>query len=62
MIRRVVHLWSDEYGACYGCGAPAAYTSDENESSPENLRCSVCAAEDAANGARIVWLFAEVPA
>jgi hypothetical protein len=58
-IIRVVFDWSDEKGRCYECGIPAAYTSDEHKSSPENLRCSVCAALDAAHGATITYLFDE---
>lgn len=54
---RVVFDWSDEKGRCYECGIPAAYTSSEHSSSPENLRCSVCAALDASRGAAIIYLF-----
>jgi len=55
----VIHRWDPQHGECYECGAPAAYTSDENSTSPENLRCSVCAATDAASGAVITYLFKE---
>jgi hypothetical protein len=53
----VIHRWDPQNGQCYDCGAPAAYTSDEHSTSPENLRCSVCAATDAAGGAVITYLF-----
>lgn len=56
----VTFEWSTEHGRCYECGRPAAYTSDEHQSSPENLRCSVCAALDASRGARITYLNEEV--
>lgn len=58
-IIRVVFEWSDEFGRCYECGVPAAYTSSEHKALPENLRCSVCAAQDAAGGATINYLFVE---
>lgn len=45
--------WSREHGDCYGCGLPAAFTSSDAKMSPENLRCAVCAANDAADGCRI---------
>ena len=61
----LVHVefdWSDEYGECYECGRPAAYALDYNFANDRGaaaLRCSVCAALAASEGARITWLFAE---
>jgi hypothetical protein len=59
---KVEFEWSDEKGACYDCGRPAAYTVPDaygvgKPIGPEHLRCSVCAAHDAANGERLVYLF-----
>ena len=56
---KLVHVsfeWSDRFGECYECGLPAAYESSEHDAQPESLRCSVCAAQDAARGASIRWL------
>jgi len=50
----VVFEWSTEHGECYDCGCPAAYTTD-----PITKLCAVCAAQHAADGETIVWLFAE---
>ena len=86
-IEVVTFLWSNKYGHCYECGAPAAYVRaynnahmisveeceadmrrltngergcsnpDEHAIKPENLLCSVCAAQAAAVGESIRWLF-----
>ncbi|WP_281783740.1 hypothetical protein [Sinimarinibacterium flocculans] len=53
MLRDVHFQWSDEHGECYDCGNPAAFYSSEHTTPPYNKRCSVCAANDAANGAII---------
>lgn len=55
--------WSPKYGECYECGHPAAYRATDaygqpNDERPETLRCSVCAAQGAADGERLVYLFA----
>ena len=52
-IKTVTFQWSTEHGECYDCGNPAAFISDEHNTAPENLRCAVCAANDAAAGAAI---------
>lgn len=60
MIVKVEFEWDDRFGPCYDCGRPAAYEIDEPKLSREaRLRCSTCAATAAAEGERIVWLFAE---
>lgn len=56
MLVEVVFHWDDAHGKCYDCGKPAAFTSSEHESEPENKRCALCAANDAANGATIQWI------
>lgn len=56
MLVEVVFHWDDAHGKCYDCGKPAAFTSSEHESEPENKRCALCAANDAANGASIQWI------
>ena len=61
----LVHVefdWSDEHGECYECGLPAAYALDYNFANEKNeaaLRCSVCAALAASEGAILTYLFAE---
>lgn len=54
-----VHFqWSDEYGFCYDCGRPAAYLIGDRRESADtaDLRCSVCAADCAADGEIITRL------
>ena len=61
-IIEVIHHWSDEHGACYDCGNPAAFYAPDMYGETEGPRkenklCSVCAANHAAtDGERIVWL------
>jgi len=55
--------WSTEHGACHDCGLPAAYIvpdayGPDKPLGPEHLRCCVCAAQDAAQGEHIEYLFA----
>lgn len=57
MLHTITFTWSDEHGKCYCCGKPAAYTSNDHNTSPENLRCAVCAAYDASHGSAIVYLY-----
>jgi hypothetical protein len=56
----VVFKWSDKYGDCEDCGAPAAYVSDRygapDPVAKDGRLCPVCAAEDAANGHAVVRL------
>ena len=64
----VVFVWSNVKGHCYECGIPAAFAIakpwyhgvDLDELGPipdEDLRCSVCAANAAAEGEPIIKLF-----
>jgi hypothetical protein len=61
-LETVIFQWSTSNGKCYECGLPAwyrvpdAYGPDSDQEHPKHLRCSVCAAGDAAHGERIVWL------
>lgn len=59
----VTFIWSNKQGVCYDCGAPAAYVSDVDIGALKDmgpyLRCSVCAAWDAAHGGYITYLFDE---
>jgi hypothetical protein len=57
----LVHVefdWDPQFGECYDCGAPAVYVIDgEGPRADHLLRCSVCAAQAAADGSEIVYLF-----
>lgn len=60
-IRTVIFHWEDSAGNCYNDGYPAAFAAPDaygrlagNPIGPEHLRCSVCAANDAVDGERIV--------
>ena len=61
----LVHVefdWSDEFGFCYECGRPAAYTvghDQDGTTADARLRCSVCAALNAWEGETLTYLFAE---
>jgi hypothetical protein len=63
--RHVEFWWDDIAGECYDCGLPAAYrlihepVEPTTPVSPTDLRCSVCAAFEAASGTRIEYLHAE---
>lgn len=68
MIREVKHGWDDSRGNCYLCGDPAGFIvpdiyrradgSNANEPiGPKNLRCAVCAVQDACDGERIFRLW-----
>jgi hypothetical protein len=59
-LHTVVFHWDDAFGFCYECGRPAHFESDENSDRPFSLRCGVCAANDAAGGAK-VWRIDEAP-
>jgi hypothetical protein len=57
----LVHVefdWSDEFGRCYDCGLPAAYETG-TRSTRRELLCSVCAAQHAADGEVLTYLFRE---
>lgn len=55
----VTFEWSDEHGECYDCGLPAAYYLYGRTRKPgvvyepADIRCSVCAANLAADGETI---------
>lgn len=58
----VTFNWSDEKGNCYDCGLPAAYclvghSAYETEDKIPWLRCCICAAQAAAEGESILYLF-----
>jgi hypothetical protein len=55
MIVTVTFHWSDEHGPCTDCSAPAAFLSVNAYGIGAHRRlCSVCAANDAADGCTIV--------
>lgn len=70
-IVTVTHRWSNEHGACYDCGAPAAFVAPyiywnrtERPDAPppvgrESKFCAVCAANIAADGERIYRLWVD---
>lgn len=51
-VRTVTFEWDTRLGDCYECGLPAAFfaTYKGSTPTPETLRCSVCAANNAADG------------
>lgn len=62
-LAAVTFLWSTDKGRCYNCGIPAAFavpdaygTDATGELSAHHLRCAVCAANDAADGERVIRL------
>lgn len=54
-LRTVTFQWDDRLGDCYECGRPAAFfaTYKGDIPTPETIRCSLCAANNAADGENI---------
>lgn len=59
-IEVVTFFWSNEHGRCTDCGLPAAFLIPYRYGSgkPDRL-CAVCAANAAADGARVERLFSD---
>lgn len=57
-LRTVIFKWDDRLGDCYDCGRPAAFflTYKGDTPTPETIRCSLCAANDAAHGEAIAFI------
>lgn len=59
-LKLVAWQWSTVHGACYDCGAPAAFRLTDavytEASADENRFCAVCAANHAADGSTIARL------
>lgn len=57
-LRTVTFQWDDRLGDCYDCGRPAAFflTYKGDTPTPETIRCSLCAANDAALGETIAFI------
>jgi len=62
-LELVTFEWSTEFDECYECGLPAAYVVPDAYGKTTlgvtHLRCCRCAALAAADGERVVHIFAE---
>jgi hypothetical protein len=59
----VTFVWAADHGECVQCGLPAAYDVLDTYGKGEHMRtCSVCAAQEAAEGGHALrYLFEDPP-